>query len=177
MLLGVCWVIACGGGDQVRNDMPSRARHQNLSSTGFRQVSADLDHDGQADQWSYLDEAGQLVRAERDIDFNGSVDVYEYYGPDGLVVEEEIMLDFDDQVDSVRFYNQGVLVRRELSTAFDGRFNLSKHYDAQGNVLRVDRDGNGDGRMDTWEYFENGQVVRVGRDADGDGTPEIVETP
>ena len=64
---------------------------------------------------------------------------------------------------------------RELAIGFDGSFALTKYYDASGEVLRVERDSDGDAQIDVWEYFEGGEVVQVGRDEDGDGIPEILE--
>ena len=34
---------------------------------------------------------------------------------------------------------------------------------------RVETDRNGDGRVDTWEYYEGGKLDRIGTDNDGDG--------
>jgi hypothetical protein len=89
------------------------------------------------------------------------------------LVEEEMNLDFDDRIDAVRHYRDGVLVRRELATGFDGRFTLVKFYDTSGNTLRVERDTDGDGLIDSWEYYEGGEVISVAHDADGDGQPEV----
>jgi hypothetical protein len=35
--------------------------------------------------------------------------------------------------------------------------------------VRKEKDTNGDGKVDYWEYWENNQVDRVGEDLDGDG--------
>ena len=179
MCFGVSMLVyltcACGAGT-AEGPLPSRARHDNLSSAGLTVTTSDLDRDGQVDQWRFSDPvSGRSVRVERDIDFDGRVDLYEYYDAVGALIEEEMLLDFDDQVDVVRFYRGQALVRRELATGFDGHFAVVKYYDARGLPLRVERDINGDGAVDLWEYFEDDQVVRVGRDEDGDGTPEVVE--
>ncbi len=39
----------------------------------------------------------------------------------------------------------------------------------KGKIVRKERDTNGDGKVDYWEYWENDQVDRVGEDLDGDG--------
>jgi YD repeat-containing protein len=185
LLLAIAWgaaclgAAACGGDAEVADPDASlpRARNHNLGSGGLSIQEYDLDRNGQPDQWYYTaDDTGQIVRVERDIDFDGRVDLYEHW-QGGELVEEEMNLDFDGQVDVVRFYRGAELTRRELSTSFDGLFTMAKFYDAQGQVLRVERDSDRDGRVDTWEYFENGQVIQVGRDADGDGSPEIMDTP
>lgn len=167
----------CGGGE-TRDDSARlpRARHHNLDRTGTTVHRADLNRDGETDQWVYRRD-GQLVWAERDIDFNGRIDIWEHFDAEGRLVEQEMNLDFDDQIDVVRSYRDDALRRRELATGFDGRFEMVKYYDGEGNVLRVERDSDDDGRMDTWEYFDDNEVVRVGHDTDGDGTPEFDDSP
>ena len=52
---------------------------------------------------------------------------------------------------------------------------LFKIYEG-GKVRRKERDSNGDGRVDYWEYLdEKGVVQKVGRDVDGDGVMDIRE--
>lgn len=166
----------CSGGNaQVPESPFGRARNGNLQIEGLSVVTADLDSDGEPDQWTYFAQNNNLIRAERDIDFDGRVDLYEYYDSSGVVIEEEMHLDFDDMIDVVRFYRGENLLRRELAVGFSADFAVVKYYNAEGEVLRVERDASGDGRIDTWEYFEDGRVIRVGRDNDGDGTPEVME--
>ena len=48
-------------------------------------------------------------------------------------------------------------------------------YDDQGiNVVRQERDTNGDGRMDQWTYYNRqGQIERVEQDVNFDGKPDL----
>jgi hypothetical protein len=41
--------------------------------------------------------------------------------------------------------------------------------------VRKERDTNGSGSADTFEYWEAGKLVRVGYDRDGDGRPDFYE--
>lgn len=171
-------VASCGSSTIEREDshLP-RARNGNLPREGLPLQTADIDLDGRADQWIFLDEeTGLVTRVERDIDFDGRVDLYEHFDETGQLVEEEMNLDFDNQIDVIRHYRDGLLIRRELAIGFDGSFALTKYYDASGQVLRVERDSDGDAQIDVWEYFDSGEVVQVGRDEDGDGIPEILES-
>lgn len=173
----VMCLTACSGDDAgARQDPFGRARSDNLLTEGLRTETADLDRDGQADQWTYVNvENDRAVRAERDIDFNGSVDLYEYYDSTGHVIEEELHLDYDRSIDVVRYYRDDTLLRRELVVGFGGDFSYIKYYNAEGEVLRVERDSDGDGSIDTAEYFEDSRLIRVGRDEDGDGSFEVLE--
>jgi hypothetical protein len=48
-------------------------------------------------------------------------------------------------------------------------------YDEQRNVIRQERDTNGDGRMDRWiHYNRQGQIERAEQDANFDGQPDIL---
>ena len=42
--------------------------------------------------------------------------------------------------------------------------------------MRKERDTNGDGKIDIWEYWENGEIDRIGIDVDGDGQVDRWET-
>ena len=47
-------------------------------------------------------------------------------------------------------------------------------YDERGNVVRQERDTNGDGKMDRWTYYDRqGQIERVEQDINFDGKPDI----
>src|SRR5215468_4522364 len=47
-------------------------------------------------------------------------------------------------------------------------------YDERGNVVRQERDTNGDGKMDRWTYYDRqGQIEKVEQDINFDGKPDI----
>ena len=50
-----------------------------------------------------------------------------------------------------------------------GRGFASMDDDKQRDIARKERDNNGDGRVDYWEYWEGEAVDRIGEDLDGDG--------
>ena len=63
----------------------------------------------------------------------------------------------------------------DYSYDYDGAFDLFKIYES-GRVSRKERDTNNDGRTDFWEYLDaEGNVVKVGRDVDGDGVMDVRE--
>ena len=52
-------------------------------------------------------------------------------------------------------------------------FDLFKTYE-QGVVRRKERDTNGDGKVDFWEYLdEKGNVLKTGKDLDADGVMDV----
>jgi hypothetical protein len=55
---------------------------------------------------------------------------------------------------------------------FEARATIVKFF-TNNKVVRKERDTNEDGRMDTFEYFEDGRLVRVGVDRDGDEIPDV----
>lgn len=170
--------MGCGGSNGVDDQdvtqeiLPERARHSNLVRDGLTIEKADLNGDDRPDQWSFYDEAGNLVRVERDLNFNGQIDMWQYYDPSGALIEEEMNLDTSGaQVDVVAFYEDGKVVRKLMGIGFDGTFPIEKFFDGQERILRVERDSSGDGQVDVWEYYENGERRRVGWDTTGDGQP------
>jgi hypothetical protein len=57
-------------------------------------------------------------------------------------------------MDSQAFYGPGgVLLRIEVSTRRDGRFDRTEFYDASQVLLRSEDDTNSDGRADKWDTY------------------------
>jgi len=51
----------------------------------------------------------------------------------------------------------------------DGKVEQVAHLDQGGNITQLEVDSNGDGKMDTFQYYKNEIVVRLERDTDYDG--------
>ncbi len=125
-----------------------------------------------------------LVRKEIDVNFDQRIDIVEYYkGEPGKEIKEreEFDLDFDGRVDEVRKYDNGNLVEMQLDLGFDGRidtwmfYQMTKNEDGK-DVNRLNerrRDENGDGVVDSWEYYVKGKLQKIGRDSNGDGQPDM----
>lgn len=182
MLLALT-VAACGSDEKAEKDQSmlrgaadgnGRARFNNLTRKGFTVESADLNQDGEEDQW-VIKSSDKLTRIERDMNFDGDVDMWQYPDGSGNFTEEEMDLDLDGRVDVVIFYDGGVITRKEISLDFRGGFSIVKFYDSKGNLLRVERDTNEDGKADAFDYYEKGQRVRTGTDKDGDGAPDVFD--
>jgi antitoxin component YwqK of YwqJK toxin-antitoxin module len=85
-------------------------------------------------------------------------------------------LDFDGVPDVVVYYKDGNITHKELSLGFDGIFTIFKHYNTNGDLLRIEHDEDGNGVIDRWDYYENRRLVRTGWDEDGDGVPDRFDT-
>lgn len=140
----------------------------------------DLNNDGQPEVFNYYrvrsDGARVLVRKDTDLNRDGQIDARSEYDDNGLLVLEMFDGDFDGQFDIWDHYQDvsgtGVPTRvlTEVDTTYDGRPNIFITY-RDGQVVRKERDTNGDGRIDHWEKFDSeGRVVRSGRDTNYDGT-------
>jgi hypothetical protein len=176
VLLMTLWSMpGCGAPQEDMSSQtvvqPPRVRFGNLDRSTLRSTVVDLNGDGEADQWSWLSGSGTLFMVERDLDFDGTSDMFEYF-EGNTVVEQEFQLDFDRAIDMVAYYANGQMVRKEMSTTFDGQFTLRKFYDGSGQLMRVERDADSDGRVDAWEFYTAGVLSQVGYDDDGDGQPD-----
>lgn len=157
-------------GDDARG-LP-RSRFGNLDISTLEAVTFDINQDGLPDQTHYRS-GGELVRIERDLNFDRRIDAWEHY-QGGVLVEEEVDLDLDGAIDVVRTYQDGRVVTKRYAVGFRADLAVLRTYDAQGNLVRVERDTNRDGITDTWEHYQPGspRPVRVETDTDGDGIPD-----
>jgi len=150
-----------------------RVRHGNVNFAQMEARGFDINGDGQPDVLYYAKDG--VVRVVRyDLDFDGRIDMDVYYSADGSIDERSYYLNDDEKVDVIGLYEKDLLVEKYVSIDFDGHFPVVKHYDSNGALLRVERDSDGDGHTDVWEYYDAGELVRVARDTDGDGAPDQV---
>lgn len=113
--------------------------------------------------------------------------------------ETQLSVGADRSVPVVEVRRGGTLFCRETDANFDGRVDITRFFDDQGRVRRVEddydfdgkldvvatyRDGtivsdildtNFDGRTDTWRDYENGRLVRGQRDSNSDGVVDLWE--
>lgn len=82
---------------------------------------------------------------------------------------------FDGRVDILRWFDaDGNVTRVEDDYDFDGRIDVVAFY-TNGVVVRDILDTNFDGITDTWRDYRNGRVVELRRDADGDARVDTWE--
>lgn len=150
-----------------------RVRHENVNFSSMDVEGFDIDGDGEADVLHYS-KNGVLRIARYDLDFDGRIDMDAYYDEEGRLEERSFYLNDDEAVDVIALYEAEALVEKYVSIDFDEQFPVAKYYGPEGDLLRVERDSDGDGHTDVWEYYDAGELVRVARDTDGDGSPDQV---
>lgn len=119
----------------------------------------------------------KLVRLEVDLNFDGRVDkINSYNSETGKLAKVELNWDFDKAFDMVEIYDaEGNLETEEIDRDFNGAFDVLKKYKS-GLLYSRQIDTNADSKWDLWEYFtKKGDVYRIGKDQDGDGKPEYFE--
>jgi hypothetical protein len=74
-----------------------------------------------------------------------------------------------DRVTPVYDPDTRTVTRLDYDTDADGRLDV-RSYLQNGRGVRLEADGNGDGRVDRWEYYRrDGQLDRLGSSSRGDG--------
>jgi len=61
----------------------------------------------------------------------------------------------------------------EVDSDYNGTIDRIEHYDAEGNIIRIERDSDGDGTIDERIVYKNGQPLKGERDSNADGKPDI----
>ncbi len=113
--------------------------------------------------------------------------------------ETQLSVGADRSVPVVEVRRGGRLFCRETDANFDGRVDITRFFDDQGRVRRVEddydfdgkidvvatyRDGtivsdvldtNFDGRTDTWREYQNARLARAQRDSNSDGIVDMWE--
>lgn len=140
----------------------------------LEEIDVDLSQDpARAEIFNYYRErtgaTRLLVRKELDLDANGVIDTRSYFNEAGELEREEMDRDFNGQFDWVDHYLRGDRVMTEFDSDGSGQADVFLYY-TEGRITHKERDTTGNGAIDYWErYGDNGQVVKIGRDTDGDG--------
>lgn len=180
---------ACGGAqDDAYVAPPSPMLGRALQEDGTILETFDVNLDGNADIWSYLQpvdvddqivtdrnvlELGtwtdlRLIRKELDVNFDGRVDTVREYGARGRLVRELLDRDFDGRLDHINHFDGTRIGRRTQDANGDGNDNEVRVYRA-GQLFRIERDTTGNGDVDEWSYYVDGELDRIGRDLNADG--------
>jgi hypothetical protein len=114
-----------------------------------------------------------------DLSHDNKPDVWATYGPmtnpdnpkESAVVllKKEWDFNFDGKVDIRRYFNfNGEIVKDECDLDFDGKFDVTTFYQ-NGQKVRQEYDFNFDGKPDFWKFYEKNTIVRTERDRDFNG--------
>jgi hypothetical protein len=126
-------------------------------------VELDTNHDGTLDLVRLFNEKGLMESEEADRNFDGKSDVWISY-EDGLVTKQVFDNQFRGEPDEWQYFRSVCAKSQKDGTCPEKRAELK----------RTERDRNGDGKVDTWEFYvadTNGlpKLERIGIDTDGDG--------
>jgi hypothetical protein len=146
-----------------------------------RRLTFDFNRNGHNDAVSIMD-GTHIDHIELDFDEDGKVDRWDFYQGGPSLQYAGLSRLSDGVMDSRAFYGPArELVRIEVSTARDGRFNRVEFYEA-GTLVRSEEDTNGDGRPDKWETYRPNTdttpneppyvIASVAFDDSGSGTPQ-----
>jgi hypothetical protein len=178
----ICVLFLATLGAACSRQAVEQPRAEYDAETGrVRRITFDFNRNGHNDAVSIMD-GTHIDHIELDFDEDGKVDRWDFYlgGPSLQYVGLSRLK--DGVMDSRAFYGPaGELVRIEVSTAHDGRFNRVEFYDA-GTLVRSEEDTNGDGRPDKWETYRPNTdttpneppyvIASVAFDDSGSGTPQ-----
>ena len=117
--------------------------------TGNRELcrALDLNFDGIADSWVYLEDNGvDTRRRERDYDRDG-------------------------RIDEITLFKKGVIVEKRLATLMTNKLDTWEHY-LDGRLAQTERDSDGDRLVDQWWEYRKPGCPMIHADANRDGRPD-----
>jgi hypothetical protein len=151
MTLAGLWAVAACGCllEDQRRAVPS----YDTTTRQLIQLGGDLDGDGRLDQWTYLD-GNRPLRGEADTDGDGRIDRWEYFDERSQLTCVGLSSQNDGVEDSWS-WAAGDERRVDRSRARDRRIDRREFYRGE-RLIRAEEDGNGDGRIDRWDRYEDG---------------------
>ena len=175
-------LAACGSNKDAKKEddtvnLSTRPKMTTTREGDYLVQHFDLDGKGKYDVLKYIetyqdpdnpDVTKRRIRKKKvDLDTDGDFDVLREYDKEGVIQREEVDIDLDDTPDVINHFEAGSLVRKEI-LADDGETTVATREYSGGEITKVSKDKNGDGRMDHWEYYKDGKLQRIGRDLNGD---------
>ena len=167
-----------------RVELDPSGREVRLVTLPFEQISYDMkahtmirdvsdrNQDGVSDRIINYEGFGGARTEETDTDFDGRVDRWDTFGAEGQRMRSATA-SFGGRPDRVATYDRtGVLIRVEADADLDGRFELTRIYEA-GKLIenRIDSDGNG--KTDRIQDFRKGYLSDEEFDTDEDGAANL----
>jgi len=139
-----------------------------------RLQEVDSDSDGVVDLTVHLDSRERPRRIERDTDHDGRPDRDEFYEA-GILASVSIDRDHNGRPEEEIHYRGGIKKTWEIYDRQTGRLLTTWFYDDKGQILRLEKDRDGDGRVDIRYLYKKGAVVRVEEDSNSDGRMDTWE--
>ncbi len=163
------------GNEVSYHDLSGRGRADMVQVTGYTKTKSgvaeghvicleiDTNHDCVLDLIRLFDDQGRLASEEADRNYDGKSDVWITY-EDGLIAKAVFDDQFRGQPDEWEYFRT-VCMKAQSDGACPDKRSMLK---------RAERDRDGDGKVDTWEFYvtdANGlpKLERIGIDTNGDG--------
>jgi len=144
--------VACAAPDRSQSDSP--AAEYDRGTGRLQRLAFDSDDDGRNDAAGILD-GTRVKHIELDSNGNGAIDRWDFYDEEGRVARVGMSRRDDGVMDAVAVMGPDQhLIRMEVSTGRDGRFDRLEFYQA-GRLARAEEDTDGDGRVDKWEAYRS----------------------
>jgi hypothetical protein len=182
----VSMTLACGTDSPQRGAEVSTDQKQisfcEENDAGERVCEYDTDGDGSGDiikkfvHYTNPDDPSvrksRMISKEVDLNSDGKMDVLRKYNEFGAMITEDLDMNLDGRFDMVNYFDNNTLVRRELLNEETGAI-VARQFYHKSELLRVERDRDGNQKMDYWEFYEAGTLDRIGTDIDGDERADV----
>jgi hypothetical protein len=163
---GLCLIaLAASAGCNATSSPVGQATPIYNPKTGkLSELTMDRNGDGRVDMWVTMDGVHlQSIRIDRH--GTGQPDRWEYYTQGSAVAGSQ------PSAGSL-FDAKTVIVRAEEANGPDPKKITRWEYYTDGVLVRVDEDTDFDGRIDEWETYEHGALARMDLDLKGRGKPD-----
>jgi len=167
-LLSAIWIVSCS---ETPSDSGRVTAVYDKTDGKLSQLTVDAAKDGKPNIFSYMD-GKRFVRIEIDKDEDGKIDRWEYYGSNQKIEKVGFSRANDGKQDAWAYQDaDGAVAKVEVSTHHDGKVNRVEYY-TKSVLTRAEEDGDGDGRPDKWETYENGALVTAAFDTKHTGVAD-----
>ena len=157
--------------DDVVVERETEIVHEDCDVESDKSERLDANGDGKADVTIVRTGNRELCRA-LDLNFDGVADSWIYLEDNGLHTRRrERDYDRDGRIDEIALFKNGELVEKRLATLMTNRLDTWEYY-ANGRLARTERDSDGDRLVDQWWEYRQPGCPMIHADANRDGRPD-----
>jgi len=166
-----CSQVGSRSADDVVVERETEIVHEDCDVESDRSERLDANGDGKADVTIVRIGNRELCRA-LDLNFDGIADSWIYLEDNGLHTRRrERDYDRDGRIDEIALFKNGELVEKQLATLMTNRLDTWEYY-ARGRLVRTERDSDGDRLVDQWWEYRQPGCPMIHADANRDGRPD-----
>jgi hypothetical protein len=157
--------------DDVVVERETEIVHEDCDVESEKSERLDANGDGKADVTIVRIGNRELCRA-LDLNFDGIADSWIYLEDNGLHTRRrERDYDRDGRIDEIALFKKGELVEKRLATLMTNRLDTWEYY-FNGRLARTERDSDGDRLVDQWWEYRQPGCPMIHADANRDGRPD-----